>query len=275
MDNVHKALVPLSKLNGLIDEDDIPAVTDFRCDKCANCHNCKLSSRAKSQSLQESFEQDGIVKSVKLDLIEKTDEGELPVVKQPVDFKHQLGTDNKHQSVQICPTLCCKPSEVKEKIRVTHIELLNKGFMVPISSTTADKQALPHSAPFCRYISVSVSSPQNLAVDSTCNGLKSLLTECHAMLVSVLPRIAQVFDPGGWLKLVKHQVKSVLRLAVCCHVSWRFSFPWRHQAPVFSCYLCMDKPKFAKTSFSGNASDVTSNSLHHNQEGLCTGVLSD
>jgi hypothetical protein len=52
----HKALVPLSKLKGLIDEDDIPAVIDSRCQRCQNCPECKMSSRAKTRSHQEAFE---------------------------------------------------------------------------------------------------------------------------------------------------------------------------------------------------------------------------
>ena len=67
-DQCHKAAIPLSKLKGLLDEDDIPVIKDTRCNKCANCPTCKLSGRAKTQSLQESFEQEVIEKSVTVDL---------------------------------------------------------------------------------------------------------------------------------------------------------------------------------------------------------------
>jgi hypothetical protein len=50
----HKALVPLSKLKGLLDEDDIQDVKEAKCNACANCPTCRLSARAKTKSLQES-----------------------------------------------------------------------------------------------------------------------------------------------------------------------------------------------------------------------------
>ena len=53
----YKALIPLSKLKGLVDEWDIKDVTDFRCDVCANCPNCKRSARERTKSLQEEHEQ--------------------------------------------------------------------------------------------------------------------------------------------------------------------------------------------------------------------------
>jgi hypothetical protein len=58
----YKALVPLSKLKGLVDEWDISDVTDFRCDVCANCPNCKRSARERTKSLQEEHEQEVIEK---------------------------------------------------------------------------------------------------------------------------------------------------------------------------------------------------------------------
>jgi hypothetical protein len=63
----YKALIPLSKLKGLMDEMDISDVTDFRCDACSNCTTCRMSARVKTKSLQESFEQEVIEKSVHLD----------------------------------------------------------------------------------------------------------------------------------------------------------------------------------------------------------------
>ena len=81
-----KAAVPLAKLKGLIDEDDIPAVIDARCEACANCPTCRLSARAKTRSLQESYEQEVIEKSVAIDLEKKKVFVDLPFIKQPVEF---------------------------------------------------------------------------------------------------------------------------------------------------------------------------------------------
>jgi hypothetical protein len=48
---VMKALIPLSKIKGLMDEDDIPENKDNKCDACANCPTCRLSARTKTRSL--------------------------------------------------------------------------------------------------------------------------------------------------------------------------------------------------------------------------------
>jgi hypothetical protein len=53
----NKAAVPLSEQSLEFLGDD-PAVKSTQCDKCANCPTCKLSSRARTQSLQESSEQE-------------------------------------------------------------------------------------------------------------------------------------------------------------------------------------------------------------------------
>jgi hypothetical protein len=77
----HKALIPLSKLRGLLDEDDIPEVRDSKCDTCANCPTCRLSARAKTKSLQEEFEQEIIEKSVTIDYTSKRVMVDLPFVR--------------------------------------------------------------------------------------------------------------------------------------------------------------------------------------------------
>ncbi len=76
-----KAQVPLSKLKGLVDEWDIPDVTDFRCDSCSNCAVCKRSAREKTKSLQEAFEQEVIEKSVTVDHAAKKVLVHLPFIR--------------------------------------------------------------------------------------------------------------------------------------------------------------------------------------------------
>jgi hypothetical protein len=79
----HKALIPLSKLRGLLDNDDIPEVRDSKCDTCANCPTCRLSARAKTKSLQEEFEQEIIEKSVTIDYSSKRVMVDLPLRSAP------------------------------------------------------------------------------------------------------------------------------------------------------------------------------------------------
>ena len=130
----YKAAVPLSKLKGLLDEDDIPVIMDTRCDKCANCPTCKLSSRAKTQSLQEAFEQEVIENSVTVDLDDRKVRVELPFIKRPVDLltKGHSGSDNLYQAGTIYRSQCKKPEEVKVQIWAVHQELVDKGFMLPL-----------------------------------------------------------------------------------------------------------------------------------------------
>jgi hypothetical protein len=82
----YKALIPLSMLKGLVDQNDIPDVTDFRCDLCANCPTCMRSAQERTKSLQEAFEQSIILKSVHLERESQRVAVELPFVKEPVEF---------------------------------------------------------------------------------------------------------------------------------------------------------------------------------------------
>jgi hypothetical protein len=193
-DSCHKATVPLSKLKGLIDENDIQDVKDVRCDRCANCPSCKLSNRAKTQSLQESFEQEVVEKSVKIDSKERVVRVELPFIKQPVDFltKRHQGSNNYYQALRIYRSQCRKPPEVKEQIRAAQAELKERGFMVPLSSLPPEKQASIKAAPFQHYFPWravykpgSVSTPVRLVVDPSCTGLNLVLAKGQNMLARI------------------------------------------------------------------------------------------
>ena len=152
----------------MLDEDDIPVIKDTRCDKCANCPTCKLSSRAKTQSLQEAFEQEVIENSVTVDLDDRRVLVELPFVKKPVEFltKRHKRTDNLSQVITIYRSQCKKPEEVKVQIRAAHKELVEKGFMVPLSALSQDLQKMIETAPFRHYYpSSGCVSPQLTSLD--------------------------------------------------------------------------------------------------------------
>ncbi|MBM3937816.1 MAG: hypothetical protein FJ333_04060, partial [Sphingomonadales bacterium] len=189
-----KATIPLSKLKGLIDEDDIPVVKDVRCDKCKNCPNCKLSSRAKTQSLQEAFEQEVIEKSVTINLEAQQVRVELPFIKKPAEFltNRHKGNDNFKQAIVIYRSQCAKPEEIKSLIRAAHEELVAKGFMVPLSSLPEKQQRMIESAPFkhfypwrATYKPGSVSTPVRLVVDPSCTGLNIILAKGRNMLAQI------------------------------------------------------------------------------------------
>lgn len=192
-----KATIPLSKLKGLLDEDDIPVIKDTRCDKCANCPNCKLSSRAKTQSLQEAFEQEVIEKSVIVDLEDKKVRVELPFIKKPTEFltSRHKGKDNFYQALTIYKSQCRKPEEVKMQIREAQEDLVQKGFMVPLLSLPEEQRKMIEAAPFrhfypwrATYKPGSVSTPVRLVVDPSCTGLNLILAKGQNML-SLIPDI--------------------------------------------------------------------------------------
>ena len=101
-----KSTIPLSKLKGLPDELDIPEVVELKCSDCVNCPTCKHSARAKTKSLQESFEQEVIEKLVHVDIEHQRVWVDLPFVKEPVEFlsrKHGA-SDNKRQALRVYST---------------------------------------------------------------------------------------------------------------------------------------------------------------------------
>ena len=148
-----KSLVPLSKLKGLQDELDIPDMGEFKCDSCAQCKTCKQSSRAKTKSLQETFEQDVIEKSVRVDLEAQKVFVSLPFIRDPVDFltKKHGGNSNKTQALRIYQAQCRKPEQVKAQVRVAINDLIGQGFMAKLSTLPADIQSDIANAPVFHF----------------------------------------------------------------------------------------------------------------------------
>ena len=187
----YKAAVPLSKLKGLMDEDDIPAVIDFRCDVCANCPKCRVSARAKTRSHQEEYEQEVIEKSVTINFEEKKVFVDLPFIKPPVEFlttKHNKD-DNMRQALRIYQSQCKKSDVIKEQVRASHKDLVGRGFMAPLSSLSSKLRRLILDAPFRHYFPWravhkpgSISTPVRLVVDPSCTGLNIILAKGRNML---------------------------------------------------------------------------------------------
>jgi hypothetical protein len=193
----HKALIPLSKLKGLLDEDDIPEVKDSKCDACANCPACRLSARAKTRSLQEDHEQDVIKASVQIDYETKKVMVDLPFIRPPLEYltKRHGRNDNLGQAMRVYKAQCRKPEEVKAQIREAQRGLKQHGFMVPISSLPAGERQAILEAPFRHYFPWravykpgSVSTPVRMVVDPSVTGLNIILAKGVNML-PVIPEI--------------------------------------------------------------------------------------
>ncbi len=187
----YKALIPLSKLKGLVDELDIGDIKDFRCDVCSNCTTCRMSARLKTKSLQESFEQEVIEKSVTLDSDLDQVRVSLPFIRDPVEYltnKHR-GPDNKMQAMSVYRTQCRKSEVVKEQLRKTHKELVDQKFMVRMADLPPEKQVLIQRAEFRHFYlwravfkESSASTPVRLVVDPTATGLNCILAKGTNML---------------------------------------------------------------------------------------------
>jgi len=178
--------VPLSKLKGLVDEWDVKDVTDFRCDSCSNCAVCRQSAREKTKSLQESFEQEVIEKSVTINHETRRVMVSLPFVRDEVEFlrKRHQADDNKYQALRVYKTQCRKSEEVKEKLRATHQDLVDRGFMVRFETLNQEQQDIIVGAPFRHYYpwravhkEGSVSTPVRIVVDPTATGLNCCLAK--------------------------------------------------------------------------------------------------
>jgi hypothetical protein len=193
-DSCYKALIPLSKLKGLVDQNDVPDVTDFRCNVCANCPVCKKSAREKTRSLQEEFEQSIILKSVHLDPYKDQVMVELPFIKEPVKFlteKHN-GDSNRYQALRVYKSQCRKPEDVKVKLRTTMQDLIDRGFMMKLSEMETSKQDVVARAKFHHYFpwravykEGSLSTPVRIVVDPSSSGLNQILAKGENMLTKI------------------------------------------------------------------------------------------
>ena len=184
--SVYKAKVPISKLVKIVDEDDIDKIVNYRCPACSKCIKCLESNRTKAMSLQESIEQDIINKSINIDKDAKRVWVSYPFIKEPVEFLkkyHNGGSDNKYQATQAYKQQCRKPEPVKDGIRLAHKELVDKGFMKPLTELSADQQNLIANHPFKHYypwssvVKDSISTPVRLVVDPSRTGLNQILAK--------------------------------------------------------------------------------------------------
>ncbi len=187
-------------MKGLVDELDVPAVIETRCESCANCPTRKLSAREKTKSLQESFEQDVLKASVHINREEKKVEVDLPFIKEPVAYlttKHN-GPDNLYQAKRYYLAQCRKRPEVKEHLKTTVKDLADRGFMQPLSSLPEDLQKLIADAPV-RHFYVwravvnedSLSTPIRMVVDPSTTGLNIILAKGENMLPKIPEMLIQ------------------------------------------------------------------------------------
>jgi len=152
--SVYKAKVPLSKLIRVIDEDDISSLVNYRCPSCSKCLKCLQSNRTKTMSLQEAAEQELIARSVTIDTDQKKVFVEFPFLKDPVAFLrtfHRDSANNRYQALRAYQAQCRKPQRIKEGIKKAHRELVDRGFIVKLTSLTQEQQELIKNSGFQHY----------------------------------------------------------------------------------------------------------------------------
>ena len=180
-----KAFIPLSKSKGLMDEQDIDNVIDYRCPKCSKCLECKESNKLKTQSLQEKREQEIIENSVHVDLEAGKVSVDLPFITDPIASltKRHKGDNNHYQALRCYKAQCRKSPKIKEDIRKVHQDLVDKNFMVKLSELPQAQQDLIRDALFKHYFTwkgvpkVSISTPLRFVVDPSITGLNQTLAK--------------------------------------------------------------------------------------------------
>ena len=182
--SIHTARIPISKIRELVDQDDVEQLVTYRCEQCSKCEECRKTPRITAISLQEAREQKIIEDSVKIDFANKRVVVILPFLKNPNLFlseKHQ-GSSNLRQARRVYMTQCKKSELDKAGTRLTHADLIERGFMVKLVDMPTDCQKLVHEAPFNHYYpwfivskEDSISTPRRIVVDPSRTGLNQIL----------------------------------------------------------------------------------------------------
>ena len=198
--SVYKAKIPLDKLVKMVDDDDISNLVNYRCPTCSKCVKCLESNKTKTMSLQESFDQDLIHKSVILDFPNRKAWIYLPFTKDPIKFLkkfHKDKSSNYYQAIAAYRSQCKKTDLVKDGIRKAHAELVSKGFIVKLSELSDQAKALIRLSLFMHYyvwgsvVKDSPSTPVRLVVDPSRTGLNLILAKGEnnmAKIVEILLR---------------------------------------------------------------------------------------
>ena len=179
-----KALVPISKLRELIDQDDVGDVITFRCPDCSKCITCKRTSKTSAMSIQSSIEQLAIRKSVRIDHANRKVWVDLPFTQDPDLFlsKRHGGDDNYTQALKVYRSQCRKSSNEKQSLRLALSQLTDQGFVKRLADLPKEHQDLVSAASFRHYMvwrgqgkEDSPSTPCRIIVDPTMSGLNLCL----------------------------------------------------------------------------------------------------
>jgi hypothetical protein len=179
---VLKAMIPISRMRQLIDQDDISDTIAYRCPECSGCTACKRSNKDVASSVENSIGQLAIEKSVSI--VNGKVFVDLPFIIDPDEYltKKHHGPNNYNQALRVYQSQCKKPDSTKDAMRAVHQDLVNLGFIQKLSSMSDDIQKLILLAAFLHYMPWrgvakvdSPSTPLRMVVDPTMTGLNSCL----------------------------------------------------------------------------------------------------
>ena len=151
--SVHKAVVPITRMRVLLDQDDIGDTVSFRYPECSKCLTCKKSQRSTAVSLQEAQEQVILEQSVMIYEESNTVIAKYPFLKDPVEFltaRHN-NSNNKDQALKVYRGQCRKSEKQRQGLRLVHQELVEKDFMKKLSDCDKDIQNFIKDACFQHY----------------------------------------------------------------------------------------------------------------------------
>ncbi len=115
-------------------------------------------------------------------------------MKEPVEFltKKHGGSSNRYQALRVYKSQCRKPEEVKEKLRGSMGDLIDRGFMMKLSDMEKSKRDAVSEARFHHYFpwravykEGSVSTPVRIVVDPSASGLNQILAKGENMLTKI------------------------------------------------------------------------------------------
>ena len=205
----HAARIPISKIRELVDQDDVDQLVTYRCNSCLKCQECKKSPRLTTISIQEAREQELIEKSVKIDIENSKVTVDFPFLKNPTEFltKKHGADSNYYQAKRVYISQCKKSEMDKIGTRMAHKELVERGFMVKLSSLSDDCQKFIQTAPFRHFYPwfivskiESISTPRRIVVDPSCTGLNTILPKGENRIGSLLDLlIRNRVKPVAWM----------------------------------------------------------------------------
>ena len=181
---VNKALIPISRLRELVDQDDVNDTVSYRCPACSRCITCKQTSKTTATSIQDTIDHEAIKKSIHIDRENQKVWVDLPFIQNPVAFLQKMhNADNNYsQAKKVYLSQCRKSDPAKEALRVAHRDLVGSGFIRKLSDLPSEHQDIVSNAPFKHYMiwrgqgkEDSISTSMRIIVDPTMSGLNLCL----------------------------------------------------------------------------------------------------